>query len=829
MKEIRRRDFLKLIGGAAAGIAINDLEDLWAVPDEFIDDALKGPGIETFRNSVCQLCPAGCGIKIRLIDGMPVHIDGNPMSPINHGGICPHGAAGLDFLYNPERIRGPLLRMGRRGEGQWKTIGWDEAIVKVVERLRGLRDKHSPEQLAFIVREEWGLMHEMISRFTESFGSRNLLIVDEGRHDFLPYELFFGWKEIPEPDIEHAQFVLSFGANFLEDGVSPVHGIHAYSKMREPENGGRGKLTFVDTRHSLTAANADVYLPIKPGTHGAFALGVAYVLIKERYYNASFVNQCVEGFDSWTDAKGEHHMGFKQHVLESFYPERAASICGVPARSIVKVARDLGRIQPSVAIIGHNGTEGTNGLFNALAVLSLNVLMGNIDKGGGLKLQRNAPVSHLPGVHADEIARSGLENRPLLDDEDDRFPFYADSVITFCDNVQSGQPYPIDTLFIYGANPAFDHPYAKRIRKALDRIPFIVSFATMMDESSEYADIILPDHTFLEKWMDSGATPGVQFAHASVGQPVVKPFYDTRHAGDVLIEIANGVGGSAANAFPKTGFFSLLQDRFHGLFASGEGAVFSGSFEESWVQFLKERGWQNLVYESFDDFWKVLVEQGGWWDPVSEELPLESVIQTKSGKISLVLSELVSKLSTAARNQEVTQPGDEWLDQRLESWGISEKGDTAFLPHYENPLFVGEERDYPYYLITFGVLSNRLGSGSFSPLLQEMFGYYQRIYWDSWIELNPHTAFKHRIKEQDLITVTSVEGTITARVVFNEMLEPHAVAVPFGMGHTSGGRYAKGVGVNPYEILAEVCDPLWGRPAKAATRVRIEKSGRKTS
>jgi anaerobic selenocysteine-containing dehydrogenase len=824
IRHIRRRDFLKILGAATAGVVLKDLDVLWAVPDELVEEAMRGPGIETFKNTVCQLCPAGCGIRVRLIDGVPVHIDGNPMHPINHGGICPHGAAGLDFLYHPDRIRQPLVRIGQRGSGQWKPVGWDEALAKISHRLTELRQAGTPEQVAFFVSEKRGLMYEMASRFVEALGSRNLLALDEDQNEFVPFELLFGWNALPEYDIENTQYLLSIGADFLEDGVSPLHGIRGYSKMRESAGGGRGRLTFVDSRHSLTAASADTYLPIKPGTHGAFALGVAYVVIKERYYDASFVRRHVDGFESWVDESGARHSGFRDHVLEHYYPERVAQITGVPARKIVDVGRDFGRTRPAVAMIGRHGSSGTNGLFNALSVLTLNALIGNVEKKGGLRVHRTVPYKPLGPFEPDKIARAGLE-KPALFEEPSDYLLHGDTTLAFCDALESADPYPIDTLFIYGTNPAFDHPYAKRMRRALGKIPFIVSFATMADESSEYADVILPEHAYLERWMDCGSTPGVRFAHASAGQPVVKPFYSTRNAGDVLIDIAGGVGGGVARAFPETSFFAALENRLYGVFASGEGAVISGSFEESWIKFLKERGWQNLVYESFEDFWRVLVERGGWWDPVSEELPIEQALETPSGKISLVLRQLMDG-QTAVGAKEAQESETELKRERLAVWGIRETGDAAFLPHFEEPRFEGNENEYPYYLVVFGVLSNRRGSGSFSPLLQEMFGYYQRVYSTSWVEINPHTARHHRIDQGDLVRISSDHGSISARAVFNEVLEPQTIAIPFGMGHTSGGRYAKGAGVNPYEILAEVSDRLWGKPAKLATRVKIDKSER---
>jgi anaerobic selenocysteine-containing dehydrogenase len=790
MSELSRRDFLKLLGVTTAGVSLVGVEAMWGVPDRLVEEALRGPGLVSFKKSICQLCPSGCGIDIRLVDSIPVHIRGGVDHPVSRGGVCPHGAAGLDFLYHPDRIRGPLVRSGDRGQDNWRRASWDEVIGIVSDRLRGLRERGTPEQLAFMTRDDRGLMYEVIRNFVEGIGSPNLVNLEGASHDSLPFELMFGWRDVPEFDIANARFVFSFGDNFLEEGASPVHAIHAFSRMRDREGGGRGRLVFADSRYSLTASNADTYLPIRPGTHGALALGVAYVLIKERYYDRSFVDGFVTGFDSSKNPDGTAKKGFRDRILESYYPERVARITGVPATQIVEVARDFGRLEPSVALFGSHATGGTNGLFNALAVMSLNVLMGNIDRRGGVRVARSTPFRSLPRVSPDEIAGRGLDRTPLHGkggSEDAR----VEPMAAFCAGVLSQTPNPIDTLFIYGCNPAFDHLRAGALRGALEKIPFVVSFATIMDESSEYADVILPDHSYLEGWMDSGATRGIAFPHAAVSAPVIEPMYDTRATGDTLMAIARATVDGAQEWYPQDDFVSLLKNRMLGIYRSGDGTVISGSFEESWVQFLKARGWQNLVYESFDDFWNLLVERGGWWNPVSDELPMEEVVRTESGRISLSLNELAE-------------------------------------PDRDEPVFDGDENEYPYCLLTFGVLANRNGSGSHSPLLQEMFGYAHRVYWDSWAEINPRTAGRHRLSSGDRVTIRSRQGSVTTRLVFNEAIEPRVIAIPFGLGHTSGGRYAQGIGVNPYEIMSVATDPVWGRPTRMSTRVRIEKAeGRK--
>lgn len=819
MSELSRRELLQLLGVSVSGIALGGCDSHWVIPDQRVEEALRGPGIETFKNSVCQLCPAGCGIRVRLVDGIPVHIDGNPVHPINRGGICPQGAAGLDILYHPDRVQQPLVRIGERGQSQWKAVNWDEAIDRVAQRLRDLRANGTPEQLGLMVSEKRGLMYELFARFMESFGSRNIIALDENQNDSLPFELLFGWSGIPEYDLENAQFVLSFGANFLEDGASPVHAIWAYNKMRGGDGRGRGRLVLIDSRHSLTAANADRFVLIKPGTHGAVALGIAYVLIKERHYDSDFVNEYADHFGTWVDEQGIERTGFREHVLSKYYPEKVASISGVPAKTIVEIAREFGRTQPSLAIVGQLGSAGSNGLLNTLAALSLNFLVGNIEKKGGLRMQRDTPFGHLQPVTLDEVATNGRGKPPLDEDTFSLFPLRNDPVFNACQNLLSGDQHQLDTLLIYGTNPAFDHPYAQRIRQVFDKIPFIVSFATILDESSEYADLVLPEHAYLERWMDSGSGPGIAFANASVSQPVVDPLYQTRHAGDVLIGLASKVLRNVVPAFPYRDFLGVLKNRFQGVFTSGEGTVISGSFEESWLQFLKERGWQNLVYESFDDFWNLLVELGGWWDPLSEELPPSLAIKTENGKVSLFVNRLVDVVDNVRGQAEVPSSTNAILSR----WGISDQGDGAFFPHYEQPSVLEPQPEYPYVLLVFNVLSNRRGSGSFSPLLQEMFGYYRRLCWSSWVELNPETAHAHHLRVGDLVRVQSEQGSVSAPVVFNEILEPQCVAVPFGLGHTSCGRFAKGIGINPYDILAVHSDHLFGKPATLATRVSIQR------
>ena len=173
--EIRRRDFLKLLGGAAGTMAISGygLDQIISVPEELIEKAQNGPGVETWKNTICGQCPGGCGIQVRLIDNIPVYIKGNPIYPVNQGGMCPLGHSGLEVLFNPDRIKAPKKLIGIPGSGKWESTSWDDALKKITENLIKLRNENKSHQVAFLGYNEDGLMKEHISRFMRAYGSPN--------------------------------------------------------------------------------------------------------------------------------------------------------------------------------------------------------------------------------------------------------------------------------------------------------------------------------------------------------------------------------------------------------------------------------------------------------------------------------------------------------------------------------------------------------------------------------------------------------------------------------------------------------------------------------
>jgi len=813
--EIKRRDFLKLFGGLTGTAVLGGcaLEDVYEVPGRFIAQAKTGPGMETWKNTTCGLCPAGCGIRVRLVDGLPVYVKGNPTFPINQGGMCPLGLNALHHLYHPDRLKGPMKQVGKPGSGKWEPISWDDALKIVSDSLMELRKEGKPHQVTFLGHDGRGLMHQHVAQFMRAYGSPNYFQFSTSQNDGVSYMLVQGRSQIPAYDIANAKLIVSFGSNFLEEGYSPIYYTKLYSHHRETET----RYVQIEPRLSLTASNADRWIPIQPGSYGALALGIAYVLIREELYDKEFMKAHTFGFDEWTDRDGQKHLDFKSFVLGNYYPERVAGLTGVPSATILEIARELGNTRPALVIGGEGAVGNTNGTFALMAVHSLNALLGNFERPGGIYSIDEPPFGKLPTVPEDAVAKQGNAQSRVSDSHDTSFPFTNFSIESFTNNILADRPYPTSVLFQYECNPLFQTLNHREYAKALQKIPLVVSFDCIMNETSKYAHLILPDHTFMEMWDEVSSVPSVAFTHVGIQQPVIEPLYETRHTGDVLIDLAKRLGGTVAASLPFENYQDVLKHGMKGVYESGGGAVVSEGGKRMWLEYLQQRGWHIGRYSSFDEFWTLLLDHGGWWNPIRKPKPWEKVFQTPSGRFEFYSQRLKSTVDAL-----VEKSGGKSSPQNLElvlnQLNISARGDSAYFPHHEP---VPYAVDLPLHLVTFQPLTVRDGNGAHLPMMQEMFGYTVRRYWDSWVEIHPKTAAEHSIVDGQWVWLESSVANIKVQAKISPGILPNVVAVPFGLGHTSYGRYAEGHGVNPNSIMRNAYDLMSGKPALELTKVKI--------
>jgi anaerobic selenocysteine-containing dehydrogenase len=779
-----------------------------------IQDYLAEPaGLESWVNSICQLCPGGCGIRVRLVDGLPVKIEGNPLYPINRGGLCPVGHSGLQMLYNPDRLQGPMRRTGAPGSKQWEPIGWDEALGMVKDRLEQLRGSGGPHRVAFMDGDSRALPKKIFEQFMAAFGSPNYIRTDDYENHRSVYRFMEGYGYMPGYDLENTRFILSFGADLLEAESSLVWFSRHLATMRQNPDRPRGRLVQIEPRLSVTAVKADKWVPVSPGTEGALALGIAYMMIQEGLYDKEFIENYTFGFEDWTDAAGKRRMGFKSLVLSDYYPEAVWRMTGVPTQDIVLLARSFAENQPAVAISGKNLARSTNGFYAQTAVHALNALAGNMGRAGGIVIPRGLPLEGWPKLDQDDTARDGLKSPRIDQSRSKTFPLAQNLPSNLASQILVNDPYPLDMLFLYKSNPVFEQAEPEKVRQALEKIPLVVSFSAFLDESSEYAHLVLPESLYLESWQVDFQVPYTYFDHFGVGQPVIKPITNTKPTPDFILELAKALGGKISRSLPFQDYLSVIHWAAKEVYESERGTVTRGAFDDAWVRYLGRRGWWYPRHKTFEGFWKDLVNQGAWVDPVPRRVFLKNAFDTPSRKFEFFMLGLRQELERR----------DLGKDQ-LEHLKIQARGDAVYLPHYEAPRFAGDEFEYFYYLFPFDINIVGEGAAADSPLLLEMVGFRQYLRWESWAEINPEAAEEIGVSEGDLIWIESPVGKAMVRVHIYSGAQPELVNVPVGLGHTAVGRFTRHRGINPNTLLVKDLDRLSGIPTRSGTRVKIYKA-----
>lgn len=777
MTKLSRRTFLKLAGTGAAATALYALKRKYGILHALVHTT-QGTVLpeETLVPGVCRMCPGGCGLVARVVDGRVVKLDGNPLHPSNQGKLCPKGQAGLQALYDPDRLHGPMRRAGDRGSGQWQGITWDEALSEVVTKLREMRAAGRPENLIFLHDGKQGPTADLIARFCHAFGTPNNVAMSHYfRSDGSPlvHLLTQGWAGHAAYDWESTNYVIFFGGAFLEAWQPLPYSLSAYSRLRRGRPRIRAKIVQVESRASVTATKADEWLAVNPGTEGMLALSIAHVIVRDGLYDAEFVSEHAFGFEDWTDADGQIHTGFGTLVLRDYVPDNVAYETGIPAETIERIAREFAIARPSVAAGDVSGCKDS--LYAQWAIHCLNALVGSIDTPGGVLRQRQPPLADWPDAAPDETARSGLAQAHLDGAGTARFPLASDVAPALAQGIAAMEQAP-GALFLYHANPLYDYP-TTGWDEALARIPLIVSFSPYLDETSAHADLLLPDCTFLEKWFYEPLAPSIGVPAVALGRPIIEPLYDTRNAGDVFIKLAQAVGGSVGDSFPWADFQTAIKIRLKGLFDSAQGLP---------------------MHDTFDEFWAEFKARGVWYEPEYEVGQWDQVLTTPSGKF-------------------------EFYSQTLKQ-ALGQGDDERLLPRYQTPRFFGNEGEYPLHLVIFPLVTTGQRWSANLPWLQETYGLHMQATWENWVELNPDTAHELGIQDGDQVWVEAPVSRIQLRARLWPGIQPHVVGIPEGQGHTAGGRYAEGHGANPNALLVPEFDELSGELAHRVTRVRVYKA-----
>ncbi len=498
-----RRRFLKVtaVTGTTAALSACGSPENQLV--RFIPEDVIPPGIAEWKPSICPLCAAGCGVLARVMDGdaevlrngtpgvvraaLVKKLEGDPAHPVSQGRLCARGQAAVQVTYHPDRLAGPMKRTGERGAGTFTSITWDEALALMASKIDAARDR-GPQAIGWIGRPHPGRRTALVEAFLAGLGAAPSIWYEPFDDDVLrrANAISFGRWQLPTFDLAQARHVVNFGADVLGTWNSPLAHAAGFGQMRRTPG---ATWVQIEPRMSQTGASADRWIAVKPGTEGAVALGLAHLLMAGGRAPAE-AGAAGAAIDGWRDG------------LPDFTPEAVQRLSGVAPSTLAALARAFTDHGPSVAIIGGQPLAHANGLAQALAVNALNALTGAVGRAGG--------------VHFTPAA-GPRESRELVA------------------AMREGRP---EVLVLDGANPLHTLPPGAHAAQWLAGVPFIASVGSFVDDSAAHADLLLPDHSFLETWVDADPESGsLTTARASAG-PAMRPLYDTRATGDILIQLA---------------------------------------------------------------------------------------------------------------------------------------------------------------------------------------------------------------------------------------------------------------------------------------------------
>ena len=522
---VDRRTFLTLTGAAAAVLSTAGCgrvrKFLRGAPSPSEQVALRGSMTDVF--SICDNCVNKCGVIGRLAGGRLVKLDPNPHFPKSRSMLCAKGQAGVQTLYDPDRLKHPLIRVGERGGGRWRKASWEEALDVTAAGLRKIRDQYGPQGVLFSSSESF--QERFFRTFTQAFGSPNSvrhpsMCLSSGNIGF-----FVTYGTVPEFDIEHSEYVIASGANRFESFITPDT-VDLAANVRE----GRTTLVYLDPRFTATAAKADQWLPIRPGTDLAFYLALIHVIVTERLYDRAFVAAYTHGFDE-----------LATHV-EPFTPEWAATETEIPAERIRAIARDFAAHAPRAVIYrGRRSSWYTNDTEMRQTMAIANALVGNWDMKGGVVPNEQIglgapepPEYPFPDVpRIDAIA----EHHPLANVDDGAYVELRDAVI-------ADTPYPVRGWMIYKQNPMHILPDRRRTEAMFRKMDFVAVIDIVPSDSAWFADVILPESTYLER-TDPLEEFNSPYPFVGLRQQVVAPLFNTRPNLDIMQGLASRLGLSA--------------------------------------------------------------------------------------------------------------------------------------------------------------------------------------------------------------------------------------------------------------------------------------------
>ncbi|MBN1106707.1 MAG: molybdopterin-dependent oxidoreductase [Deltaproteobacteria bacterium] len=470
------------------------------------------------KKTICNMCSNHCGIVAYVRDGKIIRIEGAQEHPFHN--LCMKPFAIPELVHSEKRLTDPLLK----DNGQFVKITWDEAFHLMSDKLAEIQEKHGPEAAVIYMGNPTcigPMLRSVVKRFADLYGTPNA--TSAGYHCFfarvMAYLITCGGILNADLSCAETKCILVWGRNAPESSASERDAIHSLI-------GSGAKLIVIDPRKTGLAKKANLTAQIRPGTDCALALGLIHVIVAEGLFDKAFVNDWTLGFEKLAE------------YVRAFPPERVEEITWVPAETIRTIARTYASTKPSCIAPGISLEHCSNGIQTMRALAILAAITGNIDIAGGNLI--------VPGLaYANFRLLDGIKQGITVGDHIPLYKkyFLEPSATSLTEVMLSEKPYPIKAMFVVGANPLVGWPNSLRVKKAFERLEFLVVEDLFMTETAQLASLVLPASSFLE----SEEIRDIYFNHEGIpliakSNKVIEPIGNTREDWKIWAELGRRMG-----------------------------------------------------------------------------------------------------------------------------------------------------------------------------------------------------------------------------------------------------------------------------------------------
>lgn len=819
MFKITRRTFMKASAGttAAAMAAPSVLRAMEA------DLGGRDASPETFaeRQAIptgCHVCNIQDGAIAFVENGKVVKLEGNPEHVSTRGRLCAKGNAGMWYSYDPDRILYPLKRVGARGEGKWQRITWDEALSTVAAKIDETLKRGEPNEVML----KWGRNRTggVLERFMNTIGSATVLnhtsVCESSKK--IGMEPTWG-PDIETPDFANTKYILNFGSNILE--AAYFHNPYS-QRITEGTAENKAKIVTFDVRLSNTAGYSDEWIPVFPGTDGAVALALGHVILRDDLQDSEFI-------ETWTNVSVKE---LKAHY-EQFTPQWAEKISGVPAATIERIAREFALTKPATTYTYRGPAKHLYGSYQEKACMMLPIITGNIEVRGGYCMPRGMGFKQPQPEPPKPAKPSYIASHP-------DYPLAGHKVSHTVPYWLKEGRQKISVYIAYQDNPVYTNPGAQaywgEMFKDEKLVPFYVCLTPYMGEEAEYADIILPDVPYLERW-EPESMPSSLWPWLGIRQPVIKPLGEGRETKVYLRDLIHKLDPDGSRGMRTYWNFKdpeeYMRQQFDGI---------PGLQEAGGLDWLKKHGvWP--VYGKLDPRTGKIADRLG--RPIEPEFGLHKKELSAADMVGAVVDSggIIRKNGKAIG---VRRNGKNYVGfpthNRLINVRVDEWGEYGFnpMPTFKRVPWHENMKDDELVLTTFKINVHKQSRTAAVKWLAEI--YHANPAW-----MNPETAKRIGVKTGDLVRVESPVGYLVTKAFVTEGVHPKVVSISTAAGHWAYGRLAtlklkdkaqfgadedpdmKNVwwddnGVHPNAIIPTVVDPIGGSQGWYDTVVKVTKA-----